>query len=131
VRSIAIVPLTTAQRRLARWVLAAVPEKLTDAEVQFMQGWRRKCRGSGQRFNYEASQAYQKQLSEGGPAPGLLDVNNVLVTSGPAELFSGIVTTLTRVLHMTNKHCAAGPATNAEDQVSRFSVPHAPLAEKD
>jgi len=39
-------------------------------------------------LNYEASQAYQKQLSEERDRlQVLLDVNNVLVTSGPCRTF--------------------------------------------
>src|SRR5205807_2516874 len=60
--------------------------------------------------------------------------NNVLVTSGALpELFSGIVTTLTRVLHHDYTSVALlDPATNRLKIKSLdFPGPHAPLAEKE
>ncbi len=131
VRSIAIVPLTTAQRRLGAMGFGRlVPEKLTDAEVQFMQRVATQVAVAvDNALNYETSQAYQKQLSEERDRlQVLLDVNNVLVTSGALpELFSGIVTTLTRVLHHDYTSIALlDPATNRLKIKSLdFPVPHA------
>src|SRR2546423_41257 len=83
----------TAQRRLGAMGFGRlVPEKLTDAEVQFMQRVAAQVAVAvDNALNYEASQAYQKQLSEERDRlQVLLDVNNVLVTSGALpELFSG------------------------------------------
>jgi len=137
VRSIAIVPLTTAQRKLGAMGFGRlVPEKLTDAEVQFMQRVAAQVAVAvDNALNYEASQAYQHQLSrERDRLQVLLDVNNVLVTSRALpELFSGIVTTLTRVLHHDYTSIALlDPATNRLKIKSLdFPAPHAPLAEKE
>src|SRR5712664_4017957 len=83
VRAFALVPQTTAQRRVGamgfgRMVAVAVDNAL----------------------NVESSQAYQRQLAqERDRLRVLLDLNNVLVTSRELpELFRGIVSTLQRVI---------------------------------
>jgi len=137
VRSIAIVPLTTAQRRLGAMGFGRlVPEKLTDGEVQFMQRVASQVAVAvDNALNYETSQAYQKQLSqERDRLQVLLEINNVLVTSRALpELFSGIVATLTRVIHHDYTSLALlDPTTNLLKIKSLdFAMPHAPLAEKD
>ncbi|HJZ63933.1 MAG TPA: sigma 54-interacting transcriptional regulator [Candidatus Acidoferrum sp.] len=137
VRSIAIVPLTTAQRRLGAMGFGRlVPEKLTDGEVQFMQKVAAQVAVAvDNALNYETSQAYQKQLSqERDRLQVLLDINNVLVTSRALpELFSGIVATLTRVIHHDYTSLALlDPKTNLLKIKSLdFAMPHAPLVEKD
>src|SRR5580693_8499733 len=103
VRSLAMVPLTTAQHRLGAMGFGRmVPQGITDAEVQFMQ------RAASQvavavdnALNLETSQAYQGKLArERDRLRVLLEVNNVLVTSLELnELFRGIVSTLQRVIH--------------------------------
>ncbi|MHB8502137.1 MAG: sigma 54-interacting transcriptional regulator [Candidatus Acidiferrales bacterium] len=103
VRSLAMVPLTTAQRRLGAMGFGRlVPQGITDTEVQFMQ------RAASQvavavdnALNFETSQAYQSQLArERDRLQVLLEVNNVLVSSRELpELFRGIVTSLERVIH--------------------------------
>src|SRR5882762_10415633 len=103
VRSLAILPLTTAQHRLGAMGFGRiVPQRITDTEVQFMQ------RVAGlvavavdNALNFETSQAYQTQLArERDRLRVLLEVNNVLVTSRELpELFRGIVKTLERVIH--------------------------------
>jgi formate hydrogenlyase transcriptional activator len=103
VRSLAMVPLTTAQRRLGAMGFGRlVPQGITEAEVQFMQ------RAASQvavavdnALNYETSQAYQGQLArERDRLQVLLEVNNVLVSSRELpELFRGIVTSLEKVIH--------------------------------
>src|SRR5277367_5932661 len=103
VRSLAMVPLTTAQRRLGAMGFGRiVPQGITDAEVQFMQ------RAASQvavavdnALNFETSQAYQGQLArERDRLQVLLDVNNVLVsTRDLPALFRGIVTSLVKVIH--------------------------------
>jgi formate hydrogenlyase transcriptional activator len=103
VRSLAMVPLTTAQRRLGAMGFGRmVPQGITDAEVQFMQ------RAASQvavavdnALNFETSQAYQGQLArERDRLQVLLEVNNVLVsTRDLSELFRGIVTSLEKVIH--------------------------------
>src|SRR5215472_6402096 len=103
VRSLAIVPLTTAQHRLGAMGFGRmVPQRITDTELQFMQ------RVSSQvavavdnALNAEASQAYQQQLAhERDRLRVLLEVNNVLMASRELpELFPGIVSCLERVIH--------------------------------
>jgi len=103
VRSLAMVPLTTAQRRLGAMGFGRlVPQGITDAEVQFMQ------RAASQvavavdnALNSQTSQAYQSQLArERDRLQVLLDVNNVLVSTRElTELFRGIVTSLEKVIH--------------------------------
>jgi formate hydrogenlyase transcriptional activator len=103
VRSLAMVPLTTAQRRLGAMGFGRlVPQGITDAEVQFMQ------RAASQvavavdnALNFQTSQAYQSQLArERDRLQVLLEVNNVLVSSRELpELFRGIVSTLEKVIH--------------------------------
>ena len=137
VRSIAIVPLTTAQRRLGAMGFGRLlPGQLTEAEVQFMQRVAAQVAVAvDNALNYEASQAYQRQLSEERDRlQVLLDINNVLVTSQALpELFSGIVTTLTRVIHHDYTSVALlDPKTNLLKVKSLdFAGPHTPLAEKD
>jgi formate hydrogenlyase transcriptional activator len=103
VRSLAMVPLTTAQRRLGAMGFGRlVPQGITDSEVQFMR------RAASQvavavdnALNYQTSQAYQAQLAlERDRLQVLLEVNNVLVSSRELpELFRGIVTSLEKVIH--------------------------------
>ena len=137
VRSIAIVPLTTAQRRLGAMGFGRLlPEQLTESEVQFMQRVAAQVAVAvDNALNYEASQAYQRQLSqERDRLQVLLDINNVLVTSQALpELFSGIVTTLTRVIHHEYTSLALlDPKTNLLKIKSLdFGGPHPPLAEKE
>jgi formate hydrogenlyase transcriptional activator len=103
VRSFALVPLTTAQRRLGAMGFGRlVPQRITEGELQFMK--RVACQVAvavDNALNLESSQAYQAQLSrERDRLRVLLDVNNVLVTSLELpELFRGIVSTLQRVIH--------------------------------
>jgi formate hydrogenlyase transcriptional activator len=137
VRSIAILPLTTAQRRLGAMGFGRLEAKrLTDGEVQFMQRVAAQVAVAvDNALNYEASQAYQKQLSqERDRLQVLLDINNVLVTSRALpELFSGIVTTLMRVIHHEYTSLALlDPATNLLKIKSLdFAAPHAPIEEKE
>ena len=103
VRSLAMVPLTTAQRRLGAMGFGRlVPQAITHADVQFMQ------RAASQvavavdnALNFEASQAYQGQLArERDRLQVLLEVNNVLVSTRELpELFRGIVASLEKVIH--------------------------------
>jgi formate hydrogenlyase transcriptional activator len=103
VRSLAMVPLTTAQRRLGAMGFGRlVPQGITETEVQFM------LRAASQvavavdnALNFQTSQAYQSQLArERDRLQVLLDVNNVLVSTRELpELFRGIVTSLEKVIH--------------------------------
>jgi formate hydrogenlyase transcriptional activator len=103
VRALAIIPLTTAQRRLGAMGFGRlVPQCITDTELQFMQRVASQVAVAvDNALNYETSQAFQTQLAhERDRLQVLLEVNNVLVTSRELpELFRGIVSTLKRVIH--------------------------------
>ncbi len=103
VRSIAILPLTTAQHRLGAMGFGRlVAQRITDTELQFME--RVACQVAvavDNALNLETSQAYQSQLArERDRLQVLLEINNVLITSREVpDLFRGIVKTLERVIH--------------------------------
>ena len=103
VRSLAILPLTTAQHRLGSMGFGrVVPQGITDTELQFMQRVASQVAVAvDNALNFETSQAYQQQLArERDRLRVLLDINNVLVTSREfPELFRGIVSALERVVH--------------------------------
>lgn len=102
VRSLAILPLTTAQHRLGAMGFGrVVPQRATDTELQFMQRVASQVAVAvDNALNFETSQAYQQQLArERDRLRVLLEINNVLVTSRELpELFRGIVSTLKRVI---------------------------------
>lgn len=101
VRSMAIIPLTSAQHRLGALCFGhTVPQRIT--ELQFMQRVASQVAVAvDNALNLESSQAYQKQLArERDRFRVLLEVNNVLISSRELpELFPGIVSTLERVIH--------------------------------
>jgi formate hydrogenlyase transcriptional activator len=103
VRSLALLPLTTAQHRLGAMGFGRlVPQRITDTELQFMERVASQVAVAvDNALNLETSQAYQSQLArERDRLQVLLEVNNVLVTSREIpELFRGIVNTLERVIH--------------------------------
>ena len=103
VRSLAMVPLTTAQHRLGAMGFGRlVPQGITDTELQFMQRVGSQVAVAvDNALNFETSQAYQTQLAlERDRLRVLLDVNNVLVSTRElSAVFSGIVTSLERVIH--------------------------------
>jgi formate hydrogenlyase transcriptional activator len=103
VRCAALVPLTTAQRRVGAMGFGRLtPQCITDGELQFMQRVASQVAVAvDNALNLETSQAYQTQLArERDRLRVLLEVNNVLVTSLELpELFRGIVSTLQRVIH--------------------------------
>jgi formate hydrogenlyase transcriptional activator len=103
VRSLAILPLTTAQHRLGAMGFGRlVPQRVTDTELQFMERVASQVAVAvDNALNLETSQAYQSQLArERDHLQVLLEINNVLITSREVpELFRGIVKTLERVIH--------------------------------
>ena len=103
IRSMAIMPLTTAQHRLGAMGFGRVDaQRITETELQFMQRVASQVAVAvDNALNFETSQAYQNQLAqERDRLRVLLDVNNVLVSSRELpELFRGIVLTLERVIH--------------------------------
>src|SRR6202790_2891937 len=100
VRAFALVPLTTAQRRVGAMGFGRmVPDAVL--ELSFMQRVASQVAVAvDNALNVESSQAYQRQLAqERDRLRVLLDLNNVLVTSRELpELFRGIVSTLQRVI---------------------------------
>ena len=103
VRSFAIVPLTTAQRRLGSMGFGTMaPHHFSDDELHFMM---RVASQVGvavdNALNHETSQAYQQQLArERDRLQVLLEINNLLVTTRDLqELFRGIVSVIERVIH--------------------------------
>jgi formate hydrogenlyase transcriptional activator len=103
VRSLAMVPLTTAQHRLGAMGFGRlVPQVITETELQFMQRVGSQVAVAvDNALNYQTSQAYQIQLArERDRLQVLLEVNNVLVSTRELpELFRGIVTSLEKVIH--------------------------------
>jgi formate hydrogenlyase transcriptional activator len=103
VRSFALVPLTTAQRRLGAMGFGRLVRRpIADGDLQFMQRVAAQVAVAvDNALHRESSQAYQQQLArERDRLQVLLQVNNLLVTSRELpELFKGIVSTLQRVIH--------------------------------
>jgi formate hydrogenlyase transcriptional activator len=103
VRSLAILPLTTAQHRLGAMGFGRLaPKGISDTDLQFMQRVASQVAVAvDNALNFESAQAYQQQLArERDRLRVLLDINNVLVTNRELpELFRGIVSTLQRVIH--------------------------------
>src|SRR5438477_326668 len=91
VRSLAILPLTTAQHRLGAMGFGRlVPQRITDTELQFMERVASQVAVAvDNALNLEASQAYQSQLArERDRLQVLLQLNNVLITSRGSDAFS-------------------------------------------
>jgi formate hydrogenlyase transcriptional activator len=103
VRSLAILPLTTAQRRLGAMGFGRlVPQRITDTELQFMERVASQVAVAvDNALNFATSQAYQSQLArQRDRLQVLLEINNLLINSRELpELFRGIVNTLERVIH--------------------------------
>src|SRR5467141_3864519 len=103
VRSLAIIPVTWAQRRLGAMGFGRlVPQCIADTELQFMQRVASQVAVAvDNALNFQSSQAYQTQLArERDRLQVLLEVNNVLITTRELpEVFRGIVSTLERVIH--------------------------------
>src|SRR6516225_37983 len=117
VRSFAALPLTTAQRRLGSMGFGRLrPQAIPESDVRFMQRVAAQVAVAvDNALNFESSQAYQQQLAEQRDRlQVLLDINNVLVTSRElGELFRGIVSALSRVIHHDYTSLALlDPATN-------------------
>jgi formate hydrogenlyase transcriptional activator len=103
VRSFAILPLTTAQRRLGAMGFGRLrPQAISDSDIRFMQRVAAQVAVAvDNALNFQSAQTSQQELAEQRDRlQVLLDINNVLVTSRElSELFRGIVTALTRVIH--------------------------------
>src|SRR5712691_3214182 len=103
VRSLAILPLTTAQHRLGAMGFGRlVPQRITDTELQFMERVASQVAVAvDNAINFVTSQAYQSQLArQRDRLQVLLEINNLLIISRELpELFRGIVNTLERVIH--------------------------------
>src|SRR5580765_694333 len=117
VRSFAILPLTTAQRRLGAMGFGRLrPQAISDSDLQFMQRVAAQVAVAvDNALNFESAQAYQQELAEQRDRlQVLLDINNVLVTSRElGDLFRGIVSALTRVMrHDYTSLALLDPATH-------------------
>ena len=104
VRSLAILPLTTAQRRLGAMGFGRfVPHEIPEGELQFMQRVASQVAVAVDNgLNFDAAQKYQKQLArERDRLRVLLEINNILVSSrGLPDLFRGIVSAIERLIHL-------------------------------
>ena len=104
VKSVAMVPLTTARRRLgAMGIGSTLARTMSAAELQFFQRVASQVAVAvDNALNFEASQTYQRQLArERDRLRVLLEINNVLVSSRELpELFRGIVSAIERVIHL-------------------------------
>ena len=102
VYSFAAVPLTTAQHRLGAIGFGRyVPEGMGEREVEFMKRVAAQVAVAvDNALNFEAAQAYQKQLArERDRLQVLLEINNLLVsTRDVTALFKGIVSSLKPVV---------------------------------
>jgi formate hydrogenlyase transcriptional activator len=102
VHTFALVPLTTAQHRLGAIGFGRyVPQGLGEAEVEFMKRVAVQVAVAvDNAINFEAAQAYQKQLArERDRLQVLLEINNLLLsTRDVTALFKGIVSSLKPVI---------------------------------
>jgi len=102
VHSTAILPLTTAHHRLGTMVFGRyVPQGISETEIQFMKRVAAQVAVAvDNALNYEAAEAYQKQLArDRDRLQVLLEINNLLVsTRDPATVFKGIVSSIKPVL---------------------------------
>jgi formate hydrogenlyase transcriptional activator len=102
VHSTAILPLTTAHHRLGTMVFGRfVPQGISEAEIQFMRRVAAQVAVAvDNALNFEAAEAYQKQLArERDRLQVLLEINNLLVsTRDPSTVFKGIVSSIKPVL---------------------------------
>jgi len=116
IQSCAVLPLTTAQRRLGALGFGRrTAQRISEGELHFMQ------RVSSQvavavdnALNFESAQAAQQQLSrERDRLQVLLEVNNLLVTNRDLQqLFRGIASALARVIrHDYTSLALVDPAT--------------------
>jgi formate hydrogenlyase transcriptional activator len=98
----AILPLTTAHHRLGTMVFGRfVPQGISEAEIQFMKRVAAQVAVAvDNALNFEAAEAYQKQLArERDRLQVLLGINNLLLsTRDTTALFRGIVSSLKPVL---------------------------------
>ena len=133
VRSLAMVPLTTAQRRLGAMGFGRlVPQGITETELQFMQRVGSQVAVAvDNALNFQTSQAYQSQLArERDRLQVLLEVNNVLVSTRELpDLFRGIVTSLEKVIHHDYTSLALRDAASGLLKIHAldFSEPSRPL----
>src|SRR5579883_3521299 len=126
VRSVAVVPLTTAQRRLGSLGFGTIaPHHFSDSELRFMMRVASQVAVAvDNALNHESSQAYQQQLArERDRLQVLLEINNLLVTTRDLpEVFRGIVSTIELNSPRLHEPGAAGSDDRAaEDLCAGFS----------
>jgi formate hydrogenlyase transcriptional activator len=134
VRTIAIVPLTTAQHRLGALCFGRfVPEGVGDAEVEFMKRVAAQVAVAvDNAINFENAQAYQRQLArERDRLRVLLEVNNLLVsTRDVTALFKGIVSSLKPVVQHDYTSLALLDQSGALLKIHALDVPFPAAAPK-
>jgi formate hydrogenlyase transcriptional activator len=127
VRTIAILPLTTAQHRLGALCFGRyVPQSVTETEVDFMKRVAAQVAVAvDNALNFEAAQAYQKQLArERDRLQVLLEINNLLVsTRDVTSLFQGIVSSLKPVIHHDYTSLALLGETSGLIKIHALDIP--------
>ena len=129
----AILPLTTAHHRLGTMVFGRfVPQGISEAEIQFMKRVAAQVAVAvDNALNFEAAEAYQKQLArERDRLQVLLEITNLLVsTRDPSALFKGIVSSLKPVLQHDYTSLALMDRTSGLLKIHALDLPgSAPLA---
>ena len=117
VKSVCSLPLTTAQRRLGVMSFGrSTTHQHTESEIAFLQQVARQVAVAvDNALNFEAAQAYQRQLArERDRLRVLLEVNNAVVSQlALHDLLSAIAASLRRVIHHEYTSLALyDPATN-------------------
>jgi formate hydrogenlyase transcriptional activator len=128
VHSIAILPLTTAQRRLGALAFGRYASQgLLETEIDFMRRVAAQVAvATDNALNFETSQAYQKQLArERDRLQVLLNINNVLVsTRDVTALFRGIVSSLKPVLQHDYTSLALFDQSSGLLKIHALDFPH-------
>lgn len=127
VSSYATVPLTTAQHRLGAIGFGRyVAEGISHTEIEFMKRVAAQVAVAvDNALNFEAAQAYQKQLArERDRLQVLLEINNLLVsTRDVTELFRGIVSSLKPVIHHDYTSLALVEETSGLLKIHALDIP--------
>jgi formate hydrogenlyase transcriptional activator len=134
VHSTAILPLTTAHHRLGTMVFGRyVPQGISEAEIQFMRRVAAQVAVAvDNALNFEAAEAYQKQLArERDRLQVLLEINNLLVsTRDPATVFRGIVSSIKPVLQHDYTSLALLDSTSGLLKIHYLDLPGNPSIAK-
>ena len=128
VRSLCVLPLTTAQRRVGAMGLGSVQASAYDAaDLEFLQQVAAQVAVAvDNALNFQNAQVYQQELArERDHLRLLLEVNNVLVsTLDLRQLLSAISASLRRVLHHDCASLALYDPTENELRLQALDFPH-------